>query len=98
MAEEFATWTTLACDCGGERFVRVFRLQTRVSGGTVDTPEGWECTGCRNMVDLGAMSAAASVRQLEAEIAERKAAILARRPLTPPERGPGQASSPTPAS
>jgi hypothetical protein len=88
MAEEFATWTTLACDCGGQRFVRVFSLATRVNGGTVDTPQGWECTACRNMVDLGAMAQGALLRQLEAEIAERKAQIAARTPLKPSSATP----------
>jgi hypothetical protein len=85
MAEECTTWTTLRCpDCDSARFVQTFGLATRANGGTVPTPHGWECCGCRNTVDLGVMSAAASVRQLEQEIAERQAAIAARRPLPPP--------------
>lgn len=85
-ATEFATWTELACpDCGTKRFTRTYSLITRVNGGTTESPQGWECCGCRNMVDLGVMHQAASVRQLEQEIAQRKAQMAALRPLpTPP--------------
>jgi len=94
---EFATWTTLRCDCGGERFSRVYSLATRVSGGTVDTPQGWECCTCRSLMDLGAMTAAASLRQLEQEIQQRREQMAALRPLrdAPTISGP---SSPTSGS
>jgi len=86
MSEEFATWTTLRCpDCDSARFVQTCGLTTRANGGTVSTPQGWECCGCRNTVDLGAMAQAASLRQLEQEIQQRRQQMAALRPLpTPP--------------
>lgn len=82
MADELTTWTTLRCpDCDSERFTKVYSLIARVNGGTTETPLGWECCGCRNTVDLGAMSAAASLRQLEQEIQQRREQMAALAPV-----------------
>lgn len=98
MAEEFATWTTLCCpECDSDRFVRILQLITRVNGGTTETPVGWECCGCRSPVDIGAMQQAASLRQLEQQIVERKAMMAAlRNTQTPAQRATSSVtSSPT---
>jgi hypothetical protein len=87
---EFTTWTTLACpspDCGSERFTRVYSLITRINGGTTETPMGWECTQCRNAVDLGVMHQAAGLRQLEQEIQQRRDQMAALKPLPTKDKG-----------
>ena len=58
--------------CKGENFTKVFALSSRAGSGTVEIPKGYWCMGCKVVVDLAQMQAAAHVKLLRDEMAQKQ--------------------------
>lgn len=61
-------WIKLRCDCGTEQFTRVFFLRSKPGSGQVEEPSGWQCTGCRALIDTGYLQRLAQISQRREEL------------------------------
>lgn len=74
---EVKDWAVLKCDCGGDRFVAVYKLKFKTGGGTTSEPAGSRCLACQGDVDNARLiklveinHARRQIKELEGELGD----------------------------